>query len=143
MCICFSSASVIPTLLIFFSFWFCISKLYIWEEHIYLARVSLFTYFLYFCYLHFSLIIERVISLCVCLQGDTLEMVGETVSGMARCPYDPKHANVALFAGETPPSSFVSLFHWTLLQTVPAYYRTKYRYTAAWKSWCPCCYSLT
>lgn len=36
---------------------------------------------------------------CVC-QGDTLEMVGETVSGMARCPYDPKHGNVALFAGE-------------------------------------------
>jgi len=35
------------------------------------------------------------------MQGDTLEMVGETVSGMARCPYDPKHANVALFAGET------------------------------------------
>uniref|UniRef100_A0A3B1KBE0 Sema domain, transmembrane domain (TM), and cytoplasmic domain, (semaphorin) 6Bb n=1 Tax=Astyanax mexicanus TaxID=7994 RepID=A0A3B1KBE0_ASTMX len=32
-------------------------------------------------------------------EGDTLEMVGETVSGMARCPYDPKHANVALFAG--------------------------------------------
>lgn len=41
--------------------------------------------------------------LCMCMQGDTLEMVGETVSGMARCPYDPKHANVALFAGETPP----------------------------------------
>lgn len=28
-------------------------------------------------------------------------MVGDTVSGMARCPYDPKHANVALFAGKT------------------------------------------
>lgn len=27
-------------------------------------------------------------------------MVGDSVSGMARCPYDPKHANVALFAGE-------------------------------------------
>lgn len=27
-------------------------------------------------------------------------MVGDPVSGMARCPYDPKHANVALFAGE-------------------------------------------
>lgn len=27
-------------------------------------------------------------------------MVGDTVSGMARCPYDPKHANVALFAGK-------------------------------------------
>lgn len=26
-------------------------------------------------------------------------MVGEPVSGMARCPYDPRHANVALFAG--------------------------------------------
>ncbi|CAB1324263.1 unnamed protein product, partial [Coregonus sp. 'balchen'] len=36
--------------------------------------------------------------LCANYTGDTLEMVGETVSGMARCPYDPKHANVALFA---------------------------------------------
>uniref|UniRef100_A0A671QER2 Sema domain, transmembrane domain (TM), and cytoplasmic domain, (semaphorin) 6Bb n=1 Tax=Sinocyclocheilus anshuiensis TaxID=1608454 RepID=A0A671QER2_9TELE len=36
--------------------------------------------------------------LCANYKGDTLEMVGETVSGMARCPYDPKHANVALFA---------------------------------------------
>lgn len=26
-------------------------------------------------------------------------MVGEPVSGMARCPYDPRHANVAVFAG--------------------------------------------
>lgn len=34
-----------------------------------------------------------------CVQRDTLEMVGEPISGMARCPYDPKHANVALFAG--------------------------------------------
>lgn len=33
------------------------------------------------------------------LQRDTLDMVGEPVSGMARCPYDPRHANVALFAG--------------------------------------------
>uniref|UniRef100_A0A671XGG3 Semaphorin 6B n=1 Tax=Sparus aurata TaxID=8175 RepID=A0A671XGG3_SPAAU len=36
--------------------------------------------------------------LCANYTGDTLEMVGDTVSGMARCPYDPKHANVALFA---------------------------------------------
>ncbi|KAJ8278909.1 hypothetical protein COCON_G00059750 [Conger conger] len=36
--------------------------------------------------------------LCANYTGDTLEMVGEAVSGMARCPYDPKHANVALFA---------------------------------------------
>ena len=28
-------------------------------------------------------------------------MIGDPVSGMARCPYDPKHANVALFAGKT------------------------------------------
>lgn len=28
-------------------------------------------------------------------------MVSEPVSGMARCPYDPRHANVALFAGST------------------------------------------
>lgn len=31
---------------------------------------------------------------------DTLEALGEEISGMARCPYDAKHANVALFAGE-------------------------------------------
>ena len=37
----------------------------------------------------------------VLLQRDTLEMVGEPVSGMARCPYDPRHANVALFSGRT------------------------------------------
>ncbi|KAL0966399.1 hypothetical protein UPYG_G00294870 [Umbra pygmaea] len=36
--------------------------------------------------------------MCASYTRDTLEMVGETVSGMARCPYDPKHANVALFA---------------------------------------------
>nr|XP_015221210.1 PREDICTED: semaphorin-6B isoform X2 [Lepisosteus oculatus] len=36
--------------------------------------------------------------LCANYTGDTLEMVGETISGMARCPYDPRHANVALFA---------------------------------------------
>uniref|UniRef100_A0A673CGM5 Sema domain, transmembrane domain (TM), and cytoplasmic domain, (semaphorin) 6Bb n=1 Tax=Sphaeramia orbicularis TaxID=375764 RepID=A0A673CGM5_9TELE len=36
--------------------------------------------------------------LCANYTGDTLEMAGDTVSGMARCPYDPKHANVALFA---------------------------------------------
>ncbi|KAG5847800.1 hypothetical protein ANANG_G00130050 [Anguilla anguilla] len=36
--------------------------------------------------------------LCANYTRDTLEMVGETISGMARCPYDPKHANVALFA---------------------------------------------
>uniref|UniRef100_A0A8C6SAR6 Sema domain, transmembrane domain (TM), and cytoplasmic domain, (semaphorin) 6Bb n=1 Tax=Neogobius melanostomus TaxID=47308 RepID=A0A8C6SAR6_9GOBI len=36
--------------------------------------------------------------LCANYTGDTLEMVGDPVSGMARCPYDPKHANVAQFA---------------------------------------------
>uniref|UniRef100_G3PF76 Sema domain, transmembrane domain (TM), and cytoplasmic domain, (semaphorin) 6Bb n=1 Tax=Gasterosteus aculeatus aculeatus TaxID=481459 RepID=G3PF76_GASAC len=36
--------------------------------------------------------------LCANYTGDTLEMVGDAVSGMARCPYDPKHANVARFA---------------------------------------------
>ncbi|KAL7988842.1 hypothetical protein Chor_007761, partial [Crotalus horridus] len=29
---------------------------------------------------------------------DTLEFLGDEFSGMARCPYDAKHANVALFA---------------------------------------------
>ncbi|XP_058870087.1 semaphorin-6B isoform X2 [Acipenser ruthenus] len=32
-------------------------------------------------------------------ETDSLELLGDTISGMARCPYDPKHANVALFAG--------------------------------------------
>ncbi|KAL4608121.1 semaphorin-6B-like [Arapaima gigas] len=36
--------------------------------------------------------------LCANFTRDTLDMEGEVVSGMARCPYDPKHANVALFA---------------------------------------------
>ncbi|PWA20877.1 hypothetical protein CCH79_00007254 [Gambusia affinis] len=36
--------------------------------------------------------------LCANYTGDTLEMIGDPVNGMARCPYDPKHANVALFA---------------------------------------------
>ncbi|KAJ7993010.1 hypothetical protein DPEC_G00268010 [Dallia pectoralis] len=36
--------------------------------------------------------------LCANYTGDTLEMIGDPVSGMARCPYDPKHVNVALFA---------------------------------------------
>ncbi|KAE8631398.1 hypothetical protein XENTR_v10001178 [Xenopus tropicalis] len=35
---------------------------------------------------------------CADYSIDTLEQVGDTLSGMARCPYDPKHANVALFA---------------------------------------------
>lgn len=35
-------------------------------------------------------------------QMDTLEPVGDNISGMARCPYDPKHANVALFTGPSP-----------------------------------------
>uniref|UniRef100_A0A3B5LZ16 Sema domain, transmembrane domain (TM), and cytoplasmic domain, (semaphorin) 6Bb n=1 Tax=Xiphophorus couchianus TaxID=32473 RepID=A0A3B5LZ16_9TELE len=38
--------------------------------------------------------------LCANYTGDTLEMMGDPVNGMARCPYDPKHANVALFAGK-------------------------------------------
>lgn len=46
------------------------------------------------------------ISFFFLLQKDTLEMVGEPVSGMARCPYDPRHANVALFAG-----SILSLYN--------------------------------
>ncbi|NXK38815.1 SEM6B protein, partial [Piprites chloris] len=36
---------------------------------------------------------------CHPLQMDTLEPIGDNISGMARCPYDPKHANVALFTG--------------------------------------------
>lgn len=36
------------------------------------------------------------------LQMDTLQPLGDNISGMARCPYDPKHANVALFSGECP-----------------------------------------
>ncbi|XP_040197043.1 semaphorin-6B [Rana temporaria] len=37
---------------------------------------------------------------CADYSLDTLEQVGESFSGMARCPYDPKHGNVALFADE-------------------------------------------
>uniref|UniRef100_A0A803VX16 Semaphorin-6B n=1 Tax=Ficedula albicollis TaxID=59894 RepID=A0A803VX16_FICAL len=37
--------------------------------------------------------------ICANYSMDTLEPVGDNISGMARCPYDPKHANVALFTG--------------------------------------------
>ncbi|NXT30132.1 SEM6B protein, partial [Syrrhaptes paradoxus] len=37
---------------------------------------------------------------CADYSMDTLEPVGDNISGMARCPYDPKHANVALFTGQ-------------------------------------------
>uniref|UniRef100_A0A8C6NUA4 Semaphorin 6A n=1 Tax=Nothobranchius furzeri TaxID=105023 RepID=A0A8C6NUA4_NOTFU len=35
---------------------------------------------------------------CRTFKMDTMEPLGEEISGMARCPYDTKHANVALFA---------------------------------------------
>uniref|UniRef100_A0A8B9KXF2 Semaphorin 6A n=1 Tax=Astyanax mexicanus TaxID=7994 RepID=A0A8B9KXF2_ASTMX len=35
---------------------------------------------------------------CRTYKTDTLDTLGEEISGMARCPYDAKHANVALFA---------------------------------------------
>ncbi|KAG7277859.1 hypothetical protein CRUP_006759 [Coryphaenoides rupestris] len=35
---------------------------------------------------------------CRTYKMDTLEPLGEEISGMARCPYDAKHGNVALFA---------------------------------------------
>uniref|UniRef100_A0A7N9ATB7 Sema domain-containing protein n=1 Tax=Mastacembelus armatus TaxID=205130 RepID=A0A7N9ATB7_9TELE len=35
---------------------------------------------------------------CRTYRMDTLDALGEEISGMARCPYDAKHANVALFA---------------------------------------------
>ncbi|XP_053559134.1 semaphorin-6B [Bombina bombina] len=36
--------------------------------------------------------------ICADYRADTLEQIGDNMSGMARCPYDPKHGNVALFA---------------------------------------------
>uniref|UniRef100_H3A1J9 Semaphorin 6B n=1 Tax=Latimeria chalumnae TaxID=7897 RepID=H3A1J9_LATCH len=36
--------------------------------------------------------------ICTTYSLDTLEPLGYSISGMARCPYDPRHANVALFA---------------------------------------------
>uniref|UniRef100_A0A452TQX5 Semaphorin 6B n=1 Tax=Ursus maritimus TaxID=29073 RepID=A0A452TQX5_URSMA len=35
---------------------------------------------------------------CANYSMDTLQPLGDNISGMARCPYDPKHANVALFS---------------------------------------------
>uniref|UniRef100_A0A8C0XVJ7 Semaphorin-6B n=1 Tax=Castor canadensis TaxID=51338 RepID=A0A8C0XVJ7_CASCN len=35
---------------------------------------------------------------CANYSIDTLRPLGDNISGMARCPYDPKHANVALFS---------------------------------------------
>ena len=43
-------------------------------------------------------------------QTDTLEALGEEISGMARCPYDAKHANVALFAGKVQMHPYTSLW---------------------------------
>lgn len=40
-------------------------------------------------------------------QMDTLEYLEEEFSGMARCPYDAKHANVALFAGKMTEINFL------------------------------------
>ncbi|XP_053150550.1 semaphorin-6B [Hemicordylus capensis] len=36
---------------------------------------------------------------CANYSMDALKPIGDNISGMARCPYDPKHANVALFTG--------------------------------------------
>ncbi|XP_021004988.1 semaphorin-6B isoform X1 [Mus caroli] len=36
--------------------------------------------------------------ICANYSMDTLQLLGDSISGMARCPYDPKHANVALFS---------------------------------------------
>uniref|UniRef100_A0AAV2MRP2 Sema domain-containing protein n=2 Tax=Knipowitschia caucasica TaxID=637954 RepID=A0AAV2MRP2_KNICA len=41
---------------------------------------------------------------------DSLEAIGEEISGMARCPYDAKHANVALFANGKLYSATVTDF---------------------------------
>ncbi|XP_054466200.1 semaphorin-6A [Anoplopoma fimbria] len=47
---------------------------------------------------------------CRTYKMDTLEALGEEISGMARCPYDAKHANVALFAGGKLYSATVTDF---------------------------------
>ncbi|XP_010769783.1 semaphorin-6A-like [Notothenia coriiceps] len=47
---------------------------------------------------------------CRTYKLDTLEALGEEISGMARCPYDAKHANVALFAGGRLYSATVTDF---------------------------------
>lgn len=44
-------------------------------------------------------------------QMDTLEVMGEEISGMARCPYDAKHANVALFAGKIKYICLCAVLH--------------------------------
>lgn len=41
---------------------------------------------------------------------DTLEALGEEISGMARCPYDAKHANVALFASKKAVVSVLVIY---------------------------------
>lgn len=45
---------------------------------------------------------------------DTLEPFGDEFSGMARCPYDAKHANIALFAGKPPISHCICFFVFSL-----------------------------
>ncbi|XP_037536895.1 semaphorin-6A isoform X1 [Nematolebias whitei] len=47
---------------------------------------------------------------CRTYKMDTMEPLGEEISGMARCPYDAKHANVALFANGKLYSATVTDF---------------------------------
>ncbi|XP_072290133.1 semaphorin-6A isoform X2 [Eucyclogobius newberryi] len=47
---------------------------------------------------------------CRTYKMDSLEALGEEISGMARCPYDAKHANVALFANGKLYSATVTDF---------------------------------
>ncbi|KAK1174505.1 semaphorin-6A-like isoform X1 [Acipenser oxyrinchus oxyrinchus] len=47
---------------------------------------------------------------CKTYKMDSLDIHGEEISGMARCPYDAKHANVALFANGKLYSATVTDF---------------------------------
>ncbi|XP_041105269.1 semaphorin-6A-like isoform X4 [Polyodon spathula] len=47
---------------------------------------------------------------CKTYKMDSLDIHGEEISGMARCPYDAKHANVALFANDKLYSATVTDF---------------------------------
>lgn len=55
----------------------------------------------------FSFFLSLSKELPLIFQMDTLDYLEEEFSGMARCPYDAKHANVALFAGKMMEINFL------------------------------------
>lgn len=58
----------------------------------------------FLCVFGFTVSLGKPLLMCgrwLCfLQLDNLELDGEEINGLARCPFDSKQTNVALFAGK-------------------------------------------